>query len=118
MTTPLTPTLALAYLLELSIDVRAAVVLDAAGGVLAGEPELGPRAHALLAGGPAGVQVEHGPDGTLFAARGDHGAGIAVLAGDRVFAPLLSHDLLRTVDAVVPASRQKTEIPSLSRENL
>src|SRR4051812_42930843 len=35
MTAPLTPALALAYLSELSADIRAAIVLDAGGDVLA-----------------------------------------------------------------------------------
>jgi hypothetical protein len=75
---PLTPALALAYLHELSTDVRAAALLDAGGQCLAGDPSLAARADALL--------VERSPSG----------AAIVVEAGPHALLPLLRHDM-RTV---------------------
>ena len=49
MTTALTPELAVAYVRELSADVRAVVVLDAAGARLAGPEALAEPARAFLA---------------------------------------------------------------------
>lgn len=113
MTAPLTPALALAYLHELSTDVRAVVVLDAAGSVLAGAEELAPRARALLANAaepvesiaaPApGVRLAHAPDGALLVAQGSDGATIAVLAGPYAVLSLLGHDLAATARAIVAA---------------
>ena len=68
--TALTPALAVDYVRELSADVRAVVVLDAHGGLLAGPPELETRARALLEAG--------GPDGVVCAVRSDAHAAIAV----------------------------------------
>jgi hypothetical protein len=96
MTASLTPALALAHLRELSVDVRAAVVVDAAGARLAGDAELADRAGALLeaGGGPAaGVRREVTGGEALLAARGPDGLGIAVLAGSLALVPLLEHDL-------------------------
>jgi len=89
MTTPLTPALALAYLRELSVDVRAAAVLDAAGSVLAGDAE-------------AAAAAENGDDRVLVA-RGPNGLAIAVLTGSRALLPLLEHDLAAVAaDLAVP----------------
>ncbi len=91
MTAPsLTPAQALAQLRELSLDVRSAVVLDAAGAPLAGDATLAEEARAALARG-AGV-VPHGAD-TLVLARAADGLAIAAVAGDRALLPLLQHDL-------------------------
>lgn len=97
MTAPLTPALALAYLGELSVDVRSAAVLDAAGEPLAGDAALAPRVRDLLTAGgaelAAGVRTVGGPDGALLAARTPDGGAIAVLAGSRALLSLLGHDL-------------------------
>ncbi|HEX7292795.1 MAG TPA: hypothetical protein VF250_16865 [Conexibacter sp.] len=96
MTAPLTPALALACLQELSVDVRAAVVLDPDGVPLAGDGQLADRARALLAGGTARVAA----DGPLLAARTPGGGAFAVLAGDFALLPLLRHDLARLAEAL------------------
>jgi len=72
----LTPAGALGWLATLSIDVRAAAVLDAAGTVLAGDP--------ALAG------VGEGPD--VMVARSERHA-IIVRAGPRALERLLRADL-------------------------
>jgi hypothetical protein len=89
MTASLTPALALAYLRELSVDVRAAVVLDAAGAPLAGDAELATRARERLA--PAGRRPAADP--TLLVAQSRDGGAIAVLAGPSALLSLLGHDL-------------------------
>lgn len=99
MTAALTPALALAYLGELSLDLDAAVVLDAAGAPLAGDAELAPRAHALLAAAGAG----EAEDGALLAARGPAGLAIAVLAGPHALRGLLRHDLATIVQSLAAA---------------
>jgi hypothetical protein len=108
MTAPLTPALALAYLHELSLDVRGAVVLDAHGTPLAGDLGLAARARALSAAiAGAGVAA----DGSLLAARTIDGGVIALCAGDFALLPLLEHDLaavaavLVTTPADLPGSR-------------
>jgi hypothetical protein len=98
MTASLTPALALAYLQELSVDVRAAVVLDPAGRPLAGDADLAPRARALLDGSdPA---PEGGP---LLAARSPDGGAIAVLTGSRALMSLVEHDVAEMAKALVTA---------------
>jgi hypothetical protein len=89
MTASLTPALALAYLREISLDVREAVVLDAAGEPIVGARTLAARARRLLSGGDAPSVT----DGALHAARTPDGGAIAVLAGDLALVPLLEHDL-------------------------
>src|ERR1700741_4048707 len=66
MTASLTPSLALAYLRELSADIRAAIVLDAAGNPLAGPEPLAAPPRALLAAAP---RVSRGPAGSATPAR-------------------------------------------------
>src|SRR5687768_6217280 len=56
----LTPALALEYVHELSADVRAAVVLDAAGALLAGPAALAAPARALLDAGAGAAELEDG----------------------------------------------------------
>lgn len=106
MTAALTPALALAYLRELSLDVRAAVVLDPEGAVLAGDEALAARARAALTfADPAATA-----DGKLLLARTPDGGAIALLAGDFALVPLLEHDLaqaaavLATVSADLPGT--------------
>ena len=79
----LTPHAALGWLGSLSVDVRAAAVLDAAGAVLAGDPALAPARD-----GP-GVMV----------ARSEHHA-IVVRTGPRVLKRLLRADLRAALEAL------------------
>lgn len=111
MTASLTPALALAYLHELSLDVHAAVVLDAAGVALAGDGDLVARARRLLgearepADGPVRRVVMTGtPAGSLLVARAATGGAIAVLAGPCALLSLLEHDLARVADALAPTA--------------
>src|SRR5215207_9749761 len=71
----LSPALALAYVRELSVDVSAVVVLDAAGGLLAGDPAVARAAAPLVA---AGAELEVVlPDGVVCAARDERHAVVA-----------------------------------------
>ena len=79
----LTPAGALAWLGSLSIDVRAAAVLDADGIVLAGDPS--------LAGAPEG--------GDVIVARSE-GRAIVVRTGPRPLERLLQADLRTALDAL------------------
>ncbi len=101
MTASLTPALALAYLRELSVDVRAAVVLDCAGAVLAGEEALAPRARALLGTAAASRAAA----GDLLVARAPDGGAIAVIAGDFAVRPVLEHDLGVAAAALATTAR-------------
>jgi hypothetical protein len=66
----LTPESAIAYVRELSADVRAAIVLDAGGRRLAGPAALEEPARRLLAAaGEAADVAERTPAGVVFAAR-------------------------------------------------
>jgi hypothetical protein len=75
----LTPALALEYVHELSADVRAGLVLDAAGEVLAGPPRLADLGRALLAAGGDAAEVEAATaDGVVCAVRTTHHAAVAI----------------------------------------
>ena len=75
----LTPALALEYVHELSADVRAAVVLDAGGALLAGPAELAAPARALLDAAGGAAELEDGSaDGVVCAVRSDAHAAVAV----------------------------------------
>lgn len=91
MTAALTPPIALAYLRELSTDVRAAVVLDAAGERLAGDAAIVPAARALLA--LAGDELVVRSAAGVALARRDATRAIVVAAGPQTLVPLLLHDL-------------------------
>ena len=103
----LTPELALAYLGELSTDIRAAAVLDDGGTVLAqsgfddgnaeqvGElvGELFAQATEARGDGAQAAQVEVAlPDGAVFAVR-DRGFTITVVAGRFALSSLMFYDL-------------------------
>jgi hypothetical protein len=89
----MTPALALAYLHELSTDVRAGVVLAADGGLLAGSPALADHARALLAAAPEAAEVEaRTPGGTVLATRSDRHA-VVVVYGPHVLPALARYDL-------------------------
>jgi hypothetical protein len=106
MTAPLTPALALAYVRELSLDLRAAVVLGPDGRRLAGDPRLAEPARELLAAG-ADRRAEAG--GTLLATHTADGGAIAVLAGDLSLLPLLRQDLAEAAAALATASADRSE---------
>jgi hypothetical protein len=75
----LTPALALEYVRELSADVRAAVVLDAGGALLAGPENLAAPARALLDAAGDATELEDGsPDGVVCAVRTGTHAAVAV----------------------------------------
>jgi hypothetical protein len=93
MTASLTPALALAYLHELSTDLRGAVVLDASGAPLAGDAALAEPARRLLADGGGSQKSAATGDATLLVERGPNGLAIALVAGPHALIPLLRHDL-------------------------
>jgi hypothetical protein len=80
---PLTPRAALGWLQSLSVDIRAAAVLDVAGGVLAGDPAL------------AAARDDTG----LLAARSDRHT-ILVRSGPKALRRLLLADLRAALDAL------------------
>ena len=102
----LTPALALDYLRELSADIRAGVVLDPSGALLAGPEELAEPARELLAaaGDAAEVQVA-AADGTVFAAR-DDGHAIALVCGRFPLPSLVRYDLKRVLADLAGAGEQ------------
>jgi hypothetical protein len=104
MTAALTPEIALAYLGELTVDVRAVAVLGPNGDAVAGQVALAVRARALSAA--PGVHRVAAADGTLLLARNAAGAAIAVLAGNTAVLPLLEHDLARVAEALVVPDSQ------------
>ena len=75
----LTPALALDYVHELSADVRAGIVLDAAGELLAGPSALADPARELLAaGGDAGEVEAATADGVVCAVRTTGHTAVAI----------------------------------------
>jgi hypothetical protein len=79
----LTPAGALGWLASLSVDIRAAAVLDAAGAVLAGDPAL--------------ARAGDGPD--VMVARSERHA-IVVRAGPRTLKRLLQADLRTALEGL------------------
>ena|SRR5215216_2320320 len=106
MTASLTPAVALAYLRELSVDVRAAVVVDPAGAPVAGETALAAAARDLLA---AGGSRRAGEDGTLLAAPTGDGGLIALLAGPLSLLEVLEQDLATTARALATTASEPPE---------
>lgn len=106
MTASLTPALALAYLQELSVDVRAAVVLDAAGQLLAGDAALALAVRELLPAGAARRAVE---GGTLLAVRTAEGGAIVALAGPLSLLPVLERDLAVAAQGLAGAGPEPPE---------
>jgi hypothetical protein len=114
MTSALTPSIALAYLRELSTDVRAAVVLDAAGERLAGDPSIAAAARALVAetgeGRDRAAATElavRTPSGVALAVR-SAALAIVVAAGPQTLVPLLLHDLRTLLDDLGDAPQQSS----------
>jgi hypothetical protein len=106
----LSPDLAVDYVRELSADVRAVLVLDAAGELLAGPPELTVAARALLeAGGNAPELEAGGGDGVVCAVRSEAHAAIAV-CGRFAIGAVVREDLrtaLAALEGRPPASRDE-----------
>jgi hypothetical protein len=104
MTAALTPEAALAWLATVTPALRAAVVLDAGGAVVAGDPTLGRRVREALAveavaaesGAPHGIHVA--PDG-IHLARGPAHV-IAAEADPVVLGSVLLADLRAAVAAL------------------
>jgi hypothetical protein len=103
----LSPEGALAWVRSLSIDVRAAAVLDASGAVLAGDPALGARAaEALRAAGAARAPGSAGPVtgdsvhvGDLMAVRAG-GHVVAAAVGPLALGRLVRCDLAAAAEAL------------------
>jgi hypothetical protein len=94
MTASLTPDLALAYVRELSADIRAAVLLDAHGQRLAGPDALAAAARELLGDTPGELEARTDA-GVVFAAR-DRDHQLVAVTGPFALPGLTRHDL-RTV---------------------
>jgi hypothetical protein len=97
MTAALTPVLALAYLGELSADIRAAIVFDAEGDVLAGDHAIGEAARDFLAEAPVVRALTE--RGGAFGARDDR-HGVVVATGPLALPNLAIHDLLGVLAAL------------------
>jgi hypothetical protein len=96
----LTPALALDYVRELSADVRAAIVLDAAGAPLAGPRELAGPALALLAAGGNAPELEAVSEhGVVCAVRSPAHAAVAI-CGRFAIAGVVRHDLRAAIAAL------------------
>jgi hypothetical protein len=117
MTAALTPALALAYLHELSADIRAAIVLDAAGNALAGPESLASPGRALLAEGTLVTARTDG--GAVFGAR-DARHGIVAVTGPLALRRVVLHDLSRVLVALggEPGDGGPTAAPSAAAEAL
>jgi hypothetical protein len=89
----LTPELALAYLRELSADVRDGVVLGDGLRVLAGEGPLAPVAREVAAAlGAAPASVGRAAGGAVFAVRAE-GLSVVLVCGPQAIDGLVLHDL-------------------------
>jgi hypothetical protein len=96
MTASLTPALALDYITALSADIRAAVVLDAAGARLAGPAGLAEAARAL----PDGPRFEGVTEaGAVYGARDERHA-IVVVTGPFALARVTRLDLTTALSAL------------------
>ncbi len=90
MTAALTPELAIAYVRELSADVRAVVVLDAGGERLAGARALhGPAREVISALGAATEAAIRVPEGVVVAVRSAERALVAVSGPLALLGPTL-----------------------------
>ena len=100
MAPALTPALALDYVRELSADVRATIVLDGAGGLLAGPPQLAAAARALLAAGGDAAELEAvSRDAVVCAVRSPEHAAVAV-CGRFAIAGVVRQDLRAALAAL------------------
>lgn len=98
MTDAVPARIALAYLATLSADLRSALVVDAAGEIVAGDAGLMADAERLLDGAPPGqARQQPHPHGTLFAARSEAHL-LALAVGPHALEAVVVHDLLATLD--------------------
>lgn len=116
----LSPEHALAYLHELSVDLRAGLVLGAADGALRAGPErLATPARALLDAAGAAAWIEHDTgEALVLAARGRDHALVLVL-GSRVLPGLARWDLdhvLTALDGPSGPVSPESEHPSSEAE--
>jgi hypothetical protein len=88
---------ALAWLASLSLDLRATCVLGAGGACLAGDPELGRRAAAVLDAGP-GTPAE-ARVGDVIAVRSARHT-VAATVGPQALERLVRADLRAALDAL------------------
>jgi hypothetical protein len=89
----LTPPLALDYLRELSADIRAGVVLDPKGALLAGPEGLADAARDLFAHAGEAREIHvTTAEGTVYAARDDRHS-IAVVCSHFALPSLIRYDL-------------------------
>jgi hypothetical protein len=111
----LTPALALEYVHELSADVRAGIVLDAAGELLAGPPALADPARELLAaGGDAGELEAATADGVVCAVRTSGHTAVAI-CGRFAIAGVVRQDLraaLAALEGHAPGTAAATPPPA------
>jgi hypothetical protein len=102
----LTPSLALDYLRELSADIRAGVVLDPAGALLAGPEALAVPARELLAAAGDAREVHVATaDGAVFAARSE-GHALVVVCGRLALPSLVRYDLRLVLGDLAGARRR------------
>jgi hypothetical protein len=107
----LTPALALDYVRELSADVRAGIVLDEAGHVLAGPSALAEPARELLAaGGEAGELEAATADGVVCAVRTPAHAAVAI-CGRFAIAGVVRQDLRTALAALEGRALQSPSTP-------
>jgi hypothetical protein len=107
--TALTPELAVDYLRELSVDIRAVAVLTAAGEPLAGAPELVEAARALLAAAPDAAEIEVATTGgAVHAARSAEHAVVAV-CGRFALPALIRYDLKVVLGELATTDRPASE---------
>jgi hypothetical protein len=96
----LTPALALEYVHELSADVRAGIVLDAAGDLLAGSPALADPARELLTAGDDAAELEAATaDGVVCAVRTPGHTAVAI-CGRFAIAGVVRQDLRTALAAL------------------
>lgn len=96
----LTPALALDYVRELSADVRAAIVLDGAGALLAGPAELVEPARALLTAGGDAAELEAASAGGVVCAVRSAGHAAIAVCGRFAIPAIVRHDLRAAVAAL------------------
>ena len=96
----LTPALALDYVRELSADVRAGVVLDGAGALLAGPEELAAAARELLAAGADAAELEAATDGGVACAVRSPSHSMVVVSGRFAIPEIVRQDMRAALAAV------------------
>ena len=102
---------------ELSADVRAAIVLDAAGALLAGPAALADPARALLAAGAGADELEAASgDGVVCAVRSPAHAAVAV-CGRFAIAGVVRQDLRAAIAAIEGRPQRQPETVAAAPED-